>query len=80
MRPNYSDVPNFRFLRLNLSVRVKDERVLVEDALSLIVFTESIALTVFAEKLWGAFAMQKLLTFCRQKNGTDFAFEILTSR
>ena len=51
MRPNYSDVPNFRFLRLNLSVRVKDERVLVEDALSLIVFTESIALTVFAEKL-----------------------------
>ena len=60
MRPNYSDVQNFRFLLLNLSVRVKDERVLVEDALSLIVFTESIALIVFAEKLC-------VLTFCQQK-------------
>ena len=40
---------------------------LVNDSLSLLVRLKSSVLIFFAEKLWGAFALQKLLTFFRQK-------------
>ena len=43
---------------------------LVNDSLSLLVRLKSNVLIFFAEKMWGAFAMQKmqkLLTFFRQK-------------
>ena len=56
---------------------------LVNDSLSLLVRLKSSVLIFFAEKMWGAFALQKLLTFFRQKNGSVFMydmFEILTSR
>ena len=53
----------------------------VSDSLSLLVRLKSSVLIFFAEKMWGAFALQKLLTFFRQKNGSVFMydmFEILT--
>ena len=56
---------------------------LVSDSLSLLVHLKSSVLIFFAEKMGGAFALQKLLTFFRQKNGSlfmDNMFEILTSR
>ena len=40
---------------------------LVNDSLSLLVRLKSSVLIFFAEKMWGAFALQKLLTFFRQK-------------
>ena len=40
---------------------------LVSDSLSLLVHLTSSVLIFFAEKMWGAFALQKLLTFFRQK-------------
>ena len=55
---------------------------LVNDSLSLLVCLKSSVLIFFAEKMWGAFAVQKLLTFFLAKNGSVFMynmFEILTS-
>ena len=40
---------------------------LIKDSLSLLVHTESSVLTFFAKKMRGAFALQKLLSFFRQK-------------
>ena len=40
---------------------------LVNDSLSLLVCLKSSVLIFFAEKMWGAFALQKLLTFFWQK-------------
>ena len=42
-------------------------KLLVNDLLSLLVRLKSSVLIFFAEKMWGAFAVQKLLTFFRQK-------------
>ena len=40
---------------------------LVNDSLSLLVRLKSSVLIYFAEKMWGALELQKLLTFFRQK-------------
>ena len=56
---------------------------LVNDSLSLLVRLKSSVLISFAEKMWGAFALQKLLTFFSAKNDSVFMynmFEILTTR
>ena len=56
---------------------------LVNDLLSLLVRLKSSVLIFFAEKMRGAFALQKLLSFFRQKMALFFMynmFEILTSR
>ena len=56
---------------------------LVEDLLCLTVLKKLIVVIVFAEKLARAFALQKLLTFFRQKKTVFFTyntFRILMSR
>ena len=57
-------------------------KLLVNDSLSLLVRLKSSVLICFAEKMRGAFALQKLLSFFQQKWQFFMynIFEILTSR
>ena len=60
---------------LTSSLRVISLTVLVDSIYNILKF--------FAEKMWVAFALQKLLTFFQQKNFSIFAYhliEILTNR
>ena len=57
-----------KYLWLHVQRVITLMKLVVEDSLSLTVLTKSVAVIFFfAEKLLGAFALQKLLTIFRQK-------------